>query len=65
MLFMVVAPVFHGSMTMPHWRESLTEIQSWALVAYVRALHHKPPSTGEGSSEADLLPLPTNHERAT
>jgi cbb3-type cytochrome c oxidase subunit III len=34
---------FHGALTMPYWRESLTEAQIWDLVAYIRTLHRKPP----------------------
>ena len=44
----------HGSMTMPYWRESLTEAEIHDLVAYVRTLHRKPPLTGESSRGAAL-----------
>jgi cytochrome c oxidase cbb3-type subunit 3 len=47
-------PAFHGSMTMPYWRESLTEAEIRDLVAYVRTLHRKPPFTGDASRGADL-----------
>lgn len=46
---------FHGSMTMPYWRESLTEAQIWDLVAYIRTLHRKPPFTGDASHGATLF----------
>jgi len=44
---------FHGPMIMPAWWQSLTEQQRWDLVAYVRTLHHKPPS-GDASRGAAL-----------
>jgi cytochrome c oxidase cbb3-type subunit 3 len=47
-------PAIHGSMTMPYWRESLTEAEIRDLVAYVRTLHRKPPFTGDASRGADI-----------
>jgi cytochrome c oxidase cbb3-type subunit 3 len=44
---------FHGAMTMPYWRESLTEQQIWDLVAYIRTLHRQPP-LGEASHGATI-----------
>ena len=43
----------HKSMTMPYWRESLTQGQIWDLVAYVRTLHRQPPA-GKASNGATL-----------
>lgn len=46
-------PAFHGSLTMPAWRESLTEAQIWDLVAYIRTVH-RPPPAGNASHGATL-----------
>jgi hypothetical protein len=37
---------FHGSLTMPYWRDSLSKGQIWDLVSYVRTLHRQPPFRG-------------------
>jgi cytochrome c oxidase cbb3-type subunit 3 len=44
---------FHGSITMPYWRDSLTEAQIWDLVAYLRTVH-RPPTVGNASHGAAL-----------
>ena len=44
------------SMTMPYWRESLTEDQIWSLVAYIRTLHQKPPA-GKASNGATVYAM--------
>jgi cbb3-type cytochrome c oxidase subunit III len=46
---------FHGSITMPYWRDSLRQEQIWDLVAYIRTLHRPPPLKGVAAQGATLF----------
>jgi cytochrome c oxidase cbb3-type subunit 3 len=48
-------PAFHGSLTMPYWRDSLSKEQIWDLVAHLRTLHRQPPMHGEAAQGATLF----------
>ena len=59
---------FHGTMTMPYWRESLTKEQIWDLVAYIGSISKEPAGPWGKTTSADgftIEQVPAEFQKTT